>query len=349
MAAISASWCCSRTTTDQGSAVLPSDLICAAIVDLLESTIQERVVETFHFALRPAASCSSARPSPGRGQRPVRALRQQCPRLREPVVDDASRHAGRPGPLNLAILRCVRNSAARARSPADLHQRLLEQYHPPSIIVTEDYNVVHMSDGPAAIANARGEPSRDVMMLSSRAQTRPAHRALSYQERRPSTSAASRCDRPRSHRLAFPSSRCCGRDPARGFFLVTSTTTWPPIWKPRLSRRSRSEPGRTGDAPARRDLARIKARFAPRWSSTRPRPRKRKRRTKKLQAMNEELRSAAEELERARELPVGQRGADHRQSRAKIKIEELGLTNNDFQNFITRRISAPFSWTGCCA
>ncbi len=51
-------------------------------------------------------------------------------------------------------------------SPADLHQRLLEQYAAPSLVVTEDYQVVHVSDAAAQfLAVPGGEPSRDLLKL----------------------------------------------------------------------------------------------------------------------------------------------------------------------------------------
>jgi PAS domain S-box-containing protein len=54
-----------------------------------------------------------------------------------------------------------------------------------------------------------------------------------------------------------------------------------------------------------------------------------------LQAMNEELRSAAEELETSKEeLQSVNEELTTVNQELKIKIEELGLTNNDFQNFI---------------
>src|SRR5262249_32496754 len=54
-----------------------------------------------------------------------------------------------------------------------------------------------------------------------------------------------------------------------------------------------------------------------------------------LQAMNEELRSAAEELETSKEeLQSVNEELTTVNQELKVKIEELGLPNNDFQNFI---------------
>src|SRR5207248_651928 len=51
--------------------------------------------------------------------------------------------------------------------PADLHQRLLEQYAPPSLVVTDESQLVHVSDSAARYLEiGGGEPSRDVVKLA---------------------------------------------------------------------------------------------------------------------------------------------------------------------------------------
>src|SRR5581483_8987765 len=50
--------------------------------------------------------------------------------------------------------------------PADLHLRLLEQYAPPSLVVTEEHNIVHMSERVGRYMQVRGgEPTRDLLVL----------------------------------------------------------------------------------------------------------------------------------------------------------------------------------------
>ena len=69
-----------------------------------------------------------------------------------------------------------------------------------------------------------------------------------------------------------------------------------------------------------------------------------------LQAVNEELRSAAEELETSKEeLQSVNEELTTVNQELKIKIEELGLANNDFQNLINSTRSVRSSSTGRCA
>ena len=50
--------------------------------------------------------------------------------------------------------------------PAELHQRLLERYGPPSIVVTDEHNIVHLSERANRFLQvAPGEPTRDLLKL----------------------------------------------------------------------------------------------------------------------------------------------------------------------------------------
>ena len=57
--------------------------------------------------------------------------------------------------------------ATRARdrlSYADLHQQLLEQYAPPSLVVNEQHEIVHLSDRAGEYLQlAGGEPSHNLL------------------------------------------------------------------------------------------------------------------------------------------------------------------------------------------
>ena len=74
-----------------------------------------------------------------------------------------------------------RESRARERDLLrDLHQRLLEQYAPPSIvIVNEEYEIVHLSERAGRYLQfVGGEPSHNLLGRAARAAARAAHRAL---------------------------------------------------------------------------------------------------------------------------------------------------------------------------
>src|SRR5262249_29490323 len=122
-------------------------------------------------------------------------------------------------------------------------------------------------------------------------------------------------------------------NPARGFFLVLFAEG-----------EGVSEPGEAVmlTSPAEplamqleEELARVRGQLRQTIEQYETQVEEAKAANEELQAMNEELRSAAEELETSKEeLQSVNEELTTVNQELKIKIEELGLTNNDFQNFI---------------
>src|SRR5262249_48684711 len=117
---------------------------------------------------------------------------------------------------------------ARARerlSSADLHLRLLEQYAPPSVVVTEDYEIVHLSERAGIYLQfAGGDPSHN-LLRAIRPELRLELRTALYQaaQQRTNVDARSLVVRVEDRTVAVnvlvrPVLR--DGDPARGFFLV---------------------------------------------------------------------------------------------------------------------------------
>jgi two-component system, chemotaxis family, CheB/CheR fusion protein len=321
------------------------DLIsCRNLLIYLNRSIQERVVETFHFALRPGGYLFL-----GTAESPdstddlflrfdsnahIYESRTVRSRLALPPAD---------APLTLARATLERPPEMRPAdrvSPADLHQRLLEQYAPPSVIISEDHNVVHMSERAGGYMQIRGgEPSRDLLLLV-RPELRPDLRTALHQAAKERTTVDIRG-------IAVPLDDGARRvdisvkpvlrdgDPARGFFVVTFEEVGEPA-------HDRAGPPVTLTSPAEpvtrqleEELARIKAQLRTTIEQYETQAEEAKASNEELQAMNEELRSAAEELETSREeLQSVNEELTTVNQELKIKIEELGLTNNDFQNFI---------------
>jgi two-component system CheB/CheR fusion protein len=320
------------------------DLIsCRNVLIYLNRAIQERVVETFHFALRPGGYLFL-----GTSESPDSANTNLFLRL------DANAHVyeSRTATSRLAIPLAdapliVPKLPARAEprlqdriSPADLHQRVLEQYAPPSVIVTADYTVVHISDQAGKYLQVRGgEPSRDLLLLL-RPELRPDVRTALHQAAKARTNidvngiVVTFDDG--SQRSVDVGVRPVLRDgdPARGLFLV--------IFSEAPTREDRGEPVVTLNSPAEpvavqleEELARVRAQLRDTIEQYETQVEEAKATNEELQAMNEELRSAAEELETSKEeLQSVNEELTTVNQELKIKIEELGLTNNDFQNFI---------------
>ena len=319
------------------------DLIsCRNLLIYLNRAIQDRVVETFHFALRPGGFLflgTSETPEGTNdlflridGNTHLYESRTVTSRIALPVTDT-------PITLPPTPPRTPEHRTTDRISPADLHQRLLEQYAPPSVIVTEENNVVHMSQNAGRYMHVPGgEPSRDLLVMI-RPELRPDLRTALHRAGKNRTVVDIR-DVPvtlddgvqRVDISVRPVLRT--DDPARGFFLITFDEA--------------RDAARTGPAPVtltspaeplmrqlEDELVRVKAQLRTTIEQYETQVEEAKAANEELQAMNEELRSAAEELETSKEeLQSVNEELTTVNQELKIKIEELGLTNNDFQNFI---------------
>ena len=160
------------------------DLIsCRNLLIYLNRTVQERVIETFHFALRPGGFLFL-----GQSETPESSNDLFMPVDKAAHIYESRTVTSRlplPGPAHPVPLPAVaRPGEARVAeriTPGELHQRLLERYGPPSLVVTEDHHVVHMSQSVGRFLQVRGgEPSRDVTRLA-RPELRPALRTALHQ------------------------------------------------------------------------------------------------------------------------------------------------------------------------
>ena len=137
-----------------------------------------------------------------------------------------------------------------------------------------------------------------------------------------STSSCGRCCATTRRRAA--SSWCCSRRRAAGAPRGGASTL--------LQLRARRQPDRSS---WRRSWRASKAQLRSTIEQYETQAEEAKAANEELQAMNEELRSAAEELETSKEeLQSVNEELTTVNQELKIKIEELALTNNDFQNLI---------------
>ena len=134
------------------------DLVsCRNLLIYLDRAAQQQVLEMFHFALRPGGylflgSSETVdvasrlftpvdkvhRHLPRQSGRPAAAA--AAPRLRDLGRGDRrGAKAGRQPP-----------SATRPPTPAEVHRELLEEFAPPSVLVTAEHEIVHVSPAPRA-------------------------------------------------------------------------------------------------------------------------------------------------------------------------------------------------------
>ena len=161
------------------------DLItCRNLLIYLQPEAQARAVETFHYALRRGGLLFLGR-SESAGDSGLFAPVAGAERL---FRRDAAPHRAPPR-LSAADLP-RRAAATRTRAGVErregfsygaLHLRMLEVYAPPSLVVDEALEVVHLSGGAGRYLHlAEGEPSRGVLELST-GELRTELRAALYQ------------------------------------------------------------------------------------------------------------------------------------------------------------------------
>jgi len=318
------------------------DLVsCRNLLIYLNRSIQDHVLETFHFALRPGGylflGTSESVDAPGH----LFATLDKNGHIYESRVAPS-----RPAPLVLPPVfpvpdrRALRPAAPRTSErvlPADLHLRLLEQYAPPSLIVSDEHYLIHVSEGAGAYLQVTGgEPSRDLLKLL-RPELRGDLRAALQQSARQRTSVEIRGRRVsavdgvrRLNIMVRPVLR--EGDPAHGYFLIVFADAEPADGDPPPVALATTEPL---TQQLESELAQLNGQLRTTIEQYETQVEEAKASNEELQAMNEELRSAAEELETSKEelQSVNEELATVNQE-LKIKIEELALANDDLQNLI---------------
>ncbi len=319
------------------------DLIsCRNLLIYLNRPVQERVIEAFHFALRPGAFLFLG---PSESPETPQSLfvtveksahiyesRSVASRLVLPPVDQ----------IMLPPRLSARAPAARPVdrvSPGDLHQRLLERYAPPSLVATEDHLVVHLSERVGRFLQVLGgEPTRDLLRMvrpDLRGDLRTAVHQATLERKNVEIRGVLTALEDGEYRVdicVYPVLR--EEEPARGYLLVTFDVR--PA-EPADSQENRQlVPHREPLAQQlEEEISRLKQQLRATIEQFETQTEEAKASNEELQAMNEELRSSAEELETSKEeLQSVNEELTTVNQELKIKIEELGLANNDFQNLI---------------
>jgi two-component system CheB/CheR fusion protein len=349
----------------------------------LNPTARERVMETFHFALKPGGFLFLGDSESVDGASDLYAVvseehhvyqsRQVSNRIAYPASETPHRFAD----MSFAQLREAAPSAAirarratnakieRPKTPplerisfGDLHQRLLELYAPPSIVVNVEYDIVHLSENAGRFLQiAGGEPTKNLLKLI-RPELRLELRAALYQAVQKQTnvevgnlkirigerdetiniharpvlasgdnSAFNEDSAAESEKPKVVTKTGVSPSRARGFILV--------IFEPSKNENSAvaaSDAISTSQEPIARHLEEELLRTK---SQLRRTIEQFEVQAEELKASNEELRSAAEELETTKkELQSVNQELITVNQKLKVKIEELSQSNDDFQNLI---------------
>ena len=322
------------------------DLItCRNLMIYLNRSAQQRVMEVLHFALSPGRFLFLGTSESIEGSnnlftavdkenhifqsRPVEA------RLPLPMLVPSIAHPAATFRQEETL------QAARAHerlSYLDLHQRLLEEYAPPSILANEDYEVMHLSERVGQYLHVGGgEPSNNLLKMI-RPELRFELRTALYQAVHSRINIEARNlpividgKEERVNLIVRPVLR--EEDPTRGFILVLFQTP---------DEESKSDTIETISPPAEpiarqleEELMRVRSQVRATIEQHELQQEELKASNEELQAMNEELRSSAEELETSKEeLQSVNEELTTVNQELKIKIEELSQSNNDFQNLM---------------
>jgi len=319
------------------------DLIsCRNLLIYLNRDIQQRVLETFHFALRPGGylflgSSESAESVDElfvavdkknriyRARASVRSLPQQ------------RAQQGSPARLQLPEPRSLASSVRRQSSLAEVHQRALAQFAPPSVIVDTDHNIVHMSERAAGFMRmVGGEPSRDILALVL-PELRVDLRSALYQVQSSGVSVEGR--QVSIARGSQPSVVSITVRPfhdeeaAQDFLLVMFSEV-----QRRLDQVASQERESGNDvvlSQLEAELQRKKQQLQETIEHAEVSNEELRAANEELQAINEELRSATEELETSKEeLQSVNEELITVNYELKLKVEETGKANDDLNNLI---------------
>ena len=313
------------------------DLVsCRNLLIYLNRSAQERVMETFHFSLNAGGILFlGLAETADAGNDLYDVFNREHHIFRKRPV--AARRLY-PVPETVPAFRFEQSVKIPVRNETilsgDVHQRLLEQYAPPSIVVDQNYEIVHVSDSAGRYLQIRGgEPSQNLLKLV-REELRLELRSALYQAAQLNApvqvtgklSLGNGTETIKMHvRPALEK-----KEQTRGYILVVFEA---------VSDAQMSEVVVLSHKPIAHqldeELQHLKAQLRTSNQQHEYNTEELKASNEELQAMNEELRSSAEELETSKEeLQSINEELRTVNQELKVNVEETTLVNNNLQNLI---------------
>ena len=309
------------------------DLVtCRNLLIYLQRGLQQRVFELFHYALEPGGVLflgTSETADAGAELFQAESKEARIYRRREvetalPSLPRSPRVPAPPAPPAPPDER-----AGAPVSFAEVHRMLRAEAAPPSVLVGENREVVHLSGGAGAFLQmGSGEPTRNVLRLVLPA-LRPVVQAALYQTRREGGEVVSG---PVSAEVegAPRSVRVRARPAAEGDLVQVLFETVPAASGAALTDPSEREAALHAEVQEVREQLQLSVEE---FETSRE---ELKAQNEELQSINEELRSTAEELETAKE--ESQSMAEELltvNDEMKAKMEELARAKGDIENLVT--------------
>ena len=316
---------------------------CRNLLIYLNNTAKERVMETMHFALEPGGylflgsseSVDGSSDLFGTYSREHHVYQsRQTGQRHFAVPESLPTFKFEPAPSRSS--KWQETTALERLTFGELHQQLLEQYAPPSVIINEENEVVHLSERAGRYMRvAGGDPSTDLLRMVL-PELRLELRTALYQAMQRRTNVEVRDVKVKigneMESVTIHVRPVLGADdPAKGFILV--------LFEPSREPSPVVERIVTSNEPIARqledELARAKLQLRSASEQYEIQTEELKASNEELQAINEELRSAAEELETSKEeLQSINEELRTVNQELKVKIEELTIASNNLQNLI---------------
>ncbi|KTS75385.1 chemotaxis protein [Pseudomonas oryzihabitans] len=319
------------------------DLIsCRNLLIYLDREVQAEILHTFHFALKPGGYLFLGSSESADVQSNLFATVDKKNRIYR------AKHTTsviRPTPLlnlnpGIHSVRLPPHQVGRRKkvSFAEVHQRVLEQYAPPSIIVDRESNIVHLSERAGRFLRyVGGEPSYNLPALVLE-ELRLELRTALFQALQSNKSVEARRVHiqrdDRSYYINMVVRPFRDSDTSTDYMLVLFDEV-----EDVMSTDSTNDHTEAKDSVLTQleaELQRTKEQLQLTIEQSETSTEELKASNEELQAINEELRSATEELETSKEeLQSINEELITVNYELKAKIEETGKINDDLQNLIT--------------
>jgi two-component system CheB/CheR fusion protein len=318
------------------------DLIsCRNLLIYLNRDTHAQVLEMFHFALKPngylllgssesADTLAELFVPVDKKNRLYRAKpASRFPRSAIPMAIAPVPRVPSPDPTQ---------GEKRKFSYASVHQRLLSEYAPPSVLVDHQSNIVHLSEGTHQfLRHAAGEPSRNLIALVEPELRLELRTALFQAIQSGKSVETRRISMERNERVFYVNIT------ARPVFDVNTTTDFVLVLFHKVEQTTEEQVVSPDGVPQdailsglEQELHRTKAQLQDTIEHSETSTEELKASNEELQAINEELRSATEELETSKEeLQSVNEELVTVNYELKNKVEEAGKVNDDLQNLIT--------------
>ena len=325
------------------------DLICCRnLLIYLDRAAQAHVLEMFRVALKPGGYlflgtsesidvAGSLFASVDKKNRIYRADPQLSPGRHVPLISDAPAGHGATG--SMQALRSHKRS--ERLSFAQLHQRALEQFSPPSVLVNADHDVLHLSHGVGRfLERPGGEPSNNLLnnvRPDLRLELRTALFKAAQTNRSVETRLVQKRDDGRQMFLNITVRPLQQKEDEKGGAAQLTLVVFDEI-----EESMQPEGGEPADAAREQligkmedEIRQLKLHLQDTIESSETATEELKASNEELQAINEELRSATEELETSKEeLQSMNEELVTVNFELKMKVEERGHINDDLQNLI---------------